>query len=391
MATKVVEDTGGQPPDPDPDSEQNCMGTSVLDDDVQEGLEALMLLQSSSGKPSDGEFRKVKSRNQGRVPDPDTENSRDTISKRHKKQKTRDTIDPATVPLPNGEEKTHNNTKSQTQTQPKQQLPQSHNFNPSQQQQHPSNSNSRKGPFTHLRYSDKHRGPCKFIVQRDHASGQVRENLNPMTYGKFFSSLYREAVLHVESEGFGKLSVTLKSFKEANKILDDTTTFKSKGVTAFVPGNFVSCQEVVKNIPLDFSEDEIRDNLEFLGQSRGTTSVLNVRRLNRKTIDRESNQRSYSPSTSVLITFEGTTLPERVALFKVSALVNLSVPQVKMCLKCHRYGHISTNRRSDSRCRQCGGTNTHTDQDPCPNANSVPKCVHCNGDHLPNSKNCREL
>ena len=40
MATKVVEDPRGQAPDPD--SKQNCMNTSVLDDDVQEGLEALI-------------------------------------------------------------------------------------------------------------------------------------------------------------------------------------------------------------------------------------------------------------------------------------------------------------------------------------------------------------
>ena len=109
--------------------------------------------------------------------------------------------------------------------------------------------------------------------------------------------------------------------------------------------------------------------------ARQEASVLNIHRLNRKIIDRESNQRSYSPSTSVLITFESTALPEKVALLKVSSLVNLYVPQVKICLKYLRYGHISTNCRSDFRCRQCGGTNTHSDQDPYPNANSVPKCV----------------
>ena len=167
-------------------------------------------------------------------------------------------------------------------------------------------------------------------------------------------------------------------------ILDDTATFKSKGLIAFVPAKFVSCQGLFKNIPLDFSEDEIRDNLEFLGVSSGMTSVLNVCRLNRKIIDKESSQTTYSSSICVLITFEGSTLPERVALCKASSLVNLYVPQVKMCLKCLTYGHISTNCRSDSRCRQCGGVNTHSDQDPFPTANSAPKCVL-------NSKICKEL
>ena len=79
MATKITEDTGGQPRDPD--SEKNCRNTSLLDDDVQEGLEALMLLQSGSDKPHEKEFCKVKSRNLGRVPNSDTKISRGINSK----------------------------------------------------------------------------------------------------------------------------------------------------------------------------------------------------------------------------------------------------------------------------------------------------------------------
>ena len=92
-----------------------------------------------------------------------------------------------------------------------------------------------------------------------------------------------------------------------------------------------------------------------------------------------------------MITFHGQDRPDKISLFGVSKVVKDYVPQPRMCLNCLRYGHISANCRSKTRCKQCGGLADHKEENPCPNENSPPKCANCGGPHLPNSKDCPEL
>ena len=48
------------------------------------------------------------------------------------------------------------------------------------------------------------------------------------------------------------------------------------------------------------------------------------------------------------------------------------------CFKCQKFGHVSANCKSETKCGHCGGE--HSFQD-CENKTKTPKCSNCGGDH----------
>ena len=112
-------------------------------------------------------------------------------------------------------------------------------------------------------------------------------------------------------------------------------------------------------------------------------------RLPGKVINKTTQKYEYVPSSSVVLTFKGRTLPYRASVFKSSAVIEPYTLTVKICKNCLRHGHIKSHYRSKLRCRCCGETTPH-EETPCPNATGPLKCVHCDGPHLPNSKECLE-
>ena len=166
-------------------------------------------------------------------------------------------------------------------------------------------------------------------------------------------------------------------------------SLESMGLRASIPSYFVSCQGVIGGIPLEMSEKEIIDNLVILNNVHKTKTV-EARRLDRKMFHKETNKVSYVPSRSILLTFRGRTLPERVAIYIASTNVEPYILPVKICWCCLRYGHVSKHCGSKARCKR-GGESANTDDSPWSNANSPPKCVHCSGPYLPNFKECPEF
>ena len=237
------------------------------------------------------------------------------------------------------------------------------------------------------RYDEAERGPCKVVIERSANSDLADKNLNRFKYAKRFNVTYKNSIVDVNSSGFGKLAVITKSAREANVILNDRS-LEGMGLRATIPSYFVSSQGVISGIPLDMTEQEIRDNLVTLGGSQRAISLLDFRRLDRKNINKDTNKVEYVPSRSVLLTFKGRTLPQKVSIYNAATNVQPYTPPVKICWNCLRYGHISKQCRSKARCKRCGDL-VHNDS-PCPCTNGAPKCVHCKGPHLPNSRDCPE-
>lgn len=247
---------------------------------------------------------------------------------------------------------------------------------------------NRQQPPNGFRYDESLKGECKIMIESSLPNTPAKD-FNRLTYAKILNSKYKNCIVDVKSSGFGKLAVFTKSACAANIILDDKS-LESKGLKAFIPSYFVTSQGVIRNIPLDISEKEIKENLEILGYHHNNSAVINVRRLSRKTINNETKKAEYVPSNTVLLTFNNKSLPSKVSIFNASLNVEKYTPPVKACWKCLRYGHISKYCKSEKKCRKCGES-AHEENVTCPLDDKDPVCVHCSGPHLPHSSDCPEF
>ncbi|KAL1470277.1 hypothetical protein MTO96_040529 [Rhipicephalus appendiculatus] len=84
--------------------------------------------------------------------------------------------------------------------------------------------------------------------------------------------------------------------------------------------------------------------------------------------------------SSLLLRFAAPVPPARVHLFRMTFEVRPSRPRPLHCLRCGRYGHISTACRRPERCLRCGG---HHGKDA--SCTSKIKCLHCGRPHSADS------
>ncbi|XP_043470413.1 uncharacterized protein LOC122503786 [Leptopilina heterotoma] len=241
-----------------------------------------------------------------------------------------------------------------------------------------------------VKYENSNKGNCPVFLQRDPKSNDASKDLNHVSVGKIIHNLYPGKVVGIYPSGRGKVRVIMNGGRAANQIVSDPT-LKSKGLIAIIPSSFVTCQGIINNIGLDISTEEILENAEIIGNYGKDCKIINALRFNRRKID-EKNTVTFEPSTTVLLTFQGTTIPERVSIYKGSSPVRPYIPDPRMCMNCLRFGHIAKHCRSKTRCQQCGGSAPHNDDtNPCTNASGPPRCANCNGPHKPSSKQCPEF
>ncbi|XP_043481279.1 uncharacterized protein LOC122510579 [Leptopilina heterotoma] len=136
--------------------------------------------------------------------------------------------------------------------------------------------------------------------------------------------------------------------------------------------------------------EEILQNIEKMNPHGKNIKVINAIRFNRKTTN-DKGDVTYVPTNTVLLTFQGTTLSNRVTIYKSIANVRPYIPDPRMCLKCYRFRHIAKQCRSNPRCSKCGDRSPHDDSNKCPIDSSAPVCVNCGGSHYPSSKTCPEF
>ena len=134
------------------------------------------------------------------------------------------------------------------------------------------------------RYDEAERGPCKVVIERSANSDLADKDLNRFKYAKLFNVTHKNSIVDVNSSGFGKLAVITKSARKVNVILNDRS-LEGMGQWASIPSYFVSSQDIIRGIPLDMTEQEIRDNLVTLDGSQRAVSLSDVRRLDRKNIN----------------------------------------------------------------------------------------------------------
>lgn len=230
-----------------------------------------------------------------------------------------------------------------------------------------------------LKYSESDSGPFVVQVSSDSSSASHMRGL------KMAQTIYNNRVpgiKEMKNAGRNKLNVYFASAREANVFIDNPA-LDQHNLKAAIPRFQVSRMGVVRQIPLEWSLEELIDAIEC---PSGTGTVIKARRLNKKKyID---GQPSWDPTPTVVLTFLGQNLPEKIYIFSMAIPVdNYRLPTIQ-CHKCCRFGHIKDQCRSNPRCAKCAQNHATSD---CKVPDSDVTCLYCSGPHTATDSRCPEF
>ena len=95
---------------------------------------------------------------------------------------------------------------------------------------------------------------------------------------------------------------------------------------------------------------------------------------------------NQKPLQLLILTFQGTILPDRVPVAFEVCRTRPYIPNPRRCYNCQRYGHITKYCKKPACCARCGSvTHTHTKDSPCEEA---AHCVNCQQDHPAFDRKC---
>lgn len=178
-----------------------------------------------------------------------------------------------------------------------------------------------------------------------------------------------EGIVDIKKIGFRRSKVKLTNPKNANNIVTQNKKLEEHNLKAFIPINFVHKVGIIRDVPVNFSEKDIEENL---------LSDIKIKAVSRFTrVDSQNNEKRI-PTETVKVTFYGNNLPESVILFFCRRKVEYFVPNPKQCKKCGRLGHLERMCKAKQfRCLSCGN---NPKCNPCVSENQV--CILCgNNDH----------
>lgn len=234
---------------------------------------------------------------------------------------------------------------------------------------------------TRSEYNSSDKGPFVVHVSRETTDTDVGSYLHPVKFGQF---LFTKGIKNLKDGGIKKigrnrLSVEFTSAAGANRFLAlslDLDKYKS-----FIPSYHITKTGLARNIPTDYSNDELPN---MIVQPYGFGKVVKARRLNFKKKNLVDNTTQWAPSETVVLTFDGQSLPDRVFLFNCALeVVPYYFPTVQ-CYKCCRFGHVRAQCRSRPRCSKCAQPH---DAEEC---SEEPLCLNCSGQHKATDKKCPE-
>ena len=181
-------------------------------------------------------------------------------------------------------------------------------------------------------------------------------------------------VLKIYHISLTKIKIVFDSAANANNLISSdwknnyaiTVPFKSVEVRGRIP------------IQNDISEEYIFHNLKPY-EDNCSSKILEVRRIILKNKDSGADE---FISESVIVTFEGTRLPEYVKLDNLLIPVQPQIDRIVQCRNCWKYGHNANSCRGRAKCVTCGSVSKHEFCD------DIPCCSNCNGPHSANSRDC---
>lgn len=219
----------------------------------------------------------------------------------------------------------------------------------------------------------------KVIVQLSRESSQKYLSLHKV--GKLLAEASKNAKIILDKVRLSrnKALILCADAVTANELV--TTDRFPKDFNFYIPINYVSRVAIIREIDVEFTEEEIYEALETR-----QFKLLHVQRLTRKQVN--DNKVVYVPSQTMKLTFAGPDIPKHVILWYSRIPCEPFVQSTVQCFKCLRFGHIT--KVCKSRTQICKACYQHHDDNQNCNISQV-QCVNCKGMHNPKSPSCPEL
>lgn len=196
---------------------------------------------------------------------------------------------------------------------------------------------------------------------------------------KVGSILYKsyKNIIDIKRKNKYKVEVILKSREEANLLLTDNS-LRQYNLEPFLPGFRKQRKGIAKRIPLDLSDEDIMAGCE------SEIEILEIKRLNMRNKQSTTDKDKWIPSQSILITFSGQIIPEKIFIFKVKTYIEPYVSKPMQCYNCFKFGHTSKTCRGKKLCSMCGELSHQ--EEAC--SNPTPCCANCKGNHKSFDSSC---
>ena len=234
------------------------------------------------------------------------------------------------------------------------------------------------------KYTVNDKGPFIVHVSRVELDPSAGLTLRAVKFGQF---LYQNNVQDISRDGIknvgrNRISIEFKNAQAANSFVKlPALQHKYK---AIIPTFSVTRMGLVRGVPVEWSMDDLVSSLDL---PEGCGHVIKARRLNRKQFAPGSTTPQWIPTQSVVLTFQGQTLPQRVFCFHTSLPIETyNLPTIQ-CANCCRFGHIKSQCRSKPRCYRCAQSHSG---EQCLISQDYATCLFCSGKHFSTDKKCPE-
>lgn len=239
-------------------------------------------------------------------------------------------------------------------------------------------------PIGRSQYDVTDCAPYIVHVQRPQLSSNDGSTLHPITFGRFLKKHNIKNIINGSVKRIGRNRITLSflNHNDANSFINHNS-LSNDNLKAFIPTFSITRMGLVRGVPTEWSPEEIIENVNI---PTGCGKILKVRRLNYKV--NVGGSPTWKPSQTVVITFDGKILPNRIYICYNALAVELYAYPTIQCFNCCRFGHTKMQCRSKPKCYKCGQEHSG---DTCNREDDCATCCLCSGLHYATNKSCPEF
>ncbi|XP_055608087.1 probable serine/threonine-protein kinase MARK-A [Uranotaenia lowii] len=203
--------------------------------------------------------------------------------------------------------------------------------------------------------------------------------IHVMEIAKMLKNIEIKTYKELTQAGRGRFKITFEKPSHAEQLLNSKLLKEIYNYKVYTPKMYQTSYGVIKGIPLSLSNQEILENIEC------SKKVEKIERITRMKFDNGKPIGDPIPTLALKIQISGEILPENVKIYGVLAKVDPYIFPIKQCQNCWRFGHKIKSCKAKIKCKRCGQEH---DTKVC--QSHEPQCIHCQGNHESNDRQCPE-